>query len=45
MLSYDNEAEKGDYKHVGSRETGYRFTTPAQLLTDFWRDVDQWRPE
>jgi Family of unknown function (DUF6516) len=45
VLRYDNEAGKGDHKHVGSIETGYRFTTPAQLLTDFWRDVDEWRPK
>lgn len=45
VLRYDNEAGKGDHKHVGPIETGYRFTTPAQLLADFWRDVDQWRPE
>jgi hypothetical protein len=45
VLRYDNEAGKGDHKHVGTIETGYRFTTPAQLLADFWRDVDQWRPE
>jgi hypothetical protein len=45
VLRYDNEAGKGDHKHVGSIETGYRFTTHTQLLADFWRDVDQWRPE
>jgi hypothetical protein len=21
------------------------FTTHTQLIADFWRDVDQWRPE
>jgi hypothetical protein len=45
VLRYDNEAGKGDHKHVDGVETGYRFTTPAQLLADFWRDVDQWRRE
>ena len=45
VLRYDNEAGKGDHKHVNEVETGYRFTTPAQLLADFWRDVDQWRHE
>jgi hypothetical protein len=45
VLRYDNEAGKGDHKHVGPIETGYRFTTPAQLLADFWHDVDHWRPE
>jgi hypothetical protein len=25
------------------RERPYAFTTPAQLLADFWNDIDQWR--
>jgi hypothetical protein len=45
VLRYDNEVGKGDHKHVRSLETGYRFTTHTQLIADFWRDVDQWRPE
>jgi hypothetical protein len=44
VLRYDNEAGKGDHKHIGDIETPYRFTTPEQLLADFWLDVDQWRP-
>jgi len=43
VLRYDNEAGKGDHKHVGAEEMPYTFTTPAQLLADFWSDVDQWR--
>ena len=43
VIRYDNEAGKGDHKHIGSVETPYRFTTPDQLLMDFWQDVDQWR--
>ncbi len=43
VLRYDNEAGKGDHKHVGAEEVPYLFTTPAQLLADFWSDVDQWR--
>jgi len=45
VLRYDNEAGKGDHRHVGGSETAYAFTTPAALLADFWKDVDQWRPE
>src|SRR3984957_2570318 len=45
VLRYDNEAGKGDHKHLGAVEMAYRFTTPSQLLADFWRDVDQWSPE
>lgn len=44
VLRYDNEAGKGDHRHIGDTETPYRFTTPGQLLSDFWHDVDQWRP-
>lgn len=45
VLRYDNEAGKGDHRHTADGETRYRFTTPEQLLADFWRDVDQWRAE
>lgn len=44
VLRYDNEAGKGDHRHLGADETPYAFTTPERLLADFWRDVDQWRP-
>ncbi len=43
VLRYDNEAGKGDHKHLGEEQTPYSFTTPAQLLADFWNDVDRWR--
>ena len=39
VLRYDNEAGKGDHKHTGADEVAYPFTTPEQLLTDFWADV------
>jgi hypothetical protein len=45
VLRYDNEAGKGDHRHIGSLETPYDFTTPDALLADFWQDVDRWRPE
>lgn len=41
----DNEAGKGDNRHIGAAETPYRFTTPDALLADFWDDVETWRPE
>ena len=44
VLRYDNEAGKGDHKHLGDVEMSYSFSTPARLLADFWADVDQWRP-
>jgi hypothetical protein len=43
VLRYDNEAGKGDHRHVGDFETPYSFTTYEKLLADFWGDVDAWR--
>ncbi len=43
VLRYDNEAGKGDHKHIGEDEIPYIFTTPKALLEDFWNDVDNWR--
>jgi hypothetical protein len=40
VLRYDNEAGKGDHRHVGNTEQRYDFTTPEALLAEFWRDVD-----
>ena len=42
VIRYDNEARKGDHRHVGDREESYTFTTVDALLADFWADVDQW---
>ena len=44
VLRYDNEAGKGDHKHVDENEIPYVFTTPQALLDDFWNDVENWRP-
>ena len=44
VLRYDNEAGKGDHRHVRDREEPYSFTDPDTLLDDFWRDVTEWRP-
>jgi hypothetical protein len=44
VLRYNNEAGKGDRRHVGDREEPYAFTTIERLLEDFEasvrRDVD-----
>lgn len=45
VLRYDNEAGKGDHKHLNGREFAYRFTSVQTLLIDFWRDVDASSPE
>jgi len=34
-LRYDNEAGKGDHKHMGEREVPFVFTPPQALLDDF----------
>jgi hypothetical protein len=43
VLRYDNEAGKGDHRHVGEAEEPYDFATPEALLADFWNDVEAWR--
>lgn len=43
VVRYDNEAGKGDHRHVGANELPYTFTAPEQLLADFWQDVQNWR--
>jgi hypothetical protein len=40
---YDNEAGKGDHKHVCGREVPYGFTDLDRLLQDFRADVAAWR--
>ena len=42
VLRYDNEAGKGDHRHVGRTEEPYCFVNAEQLLADFWKDVDRW---
>jgi hypothetical protein len=43
VVRYDNEAGKGDHKHIGERETDYVFSDLDQLQRDFWDDVKAWR--
>ena len=43
VLRYDNEAGKGNHKHVQEREVPYRFIDLENLQADFWMDVDGWR--
>jgi hypothetical protein len=45
VLRYDNEAGKGDHKHVGGNESTYTFTSPEQLIDDFQRDIERWNDE
>lgn len=39
IVGFDNERGKGDHQHLGDREAPYRFTSPQQLMADFWQAV------
>jgi len=42
VLRYDNEAGKGDHRHVGVIEAPHMFNGIDQLLADFLADVERW---
>jgi hypothetical protein len=42
VLRYDNEAGKGDHKHVGNREEPYAFTDVERLRRDFLVEARTW---
>jgi hypothetical protein len=42
-LRFDNEAGKGDHKHVDEIEVTYRFTDLTTLQSDFWASVKRRR--
>jgi len=45
VLRYDNEAGKGDHRHLEQQQFDYVFTTPEQLVMDFRRDIERWNRE
>ncbi|WP_373060246.1 DUF6516 family protein [Gemmatimonas sp.] len=45
VLRYDNEAGKGDHRHLGTAERPYGFTTPDKLIADFQGDIERWNDE
>jgi|SRR5690606_14550149 len=45
VLRFDNEAGKGDHRHVDGKESPITFTDPDQLLGDFLREVMRWNDE
>ena len=45
LVGYDNEAGKGDHRHIEGREEAYIFTTVEQLVADFLADVRRLRGE
>jgi hypothetical protein len=42
VLRYDNEAGKGDHRHVGALEEVYEFVGPRELMADFLADARRW---
>ncbi|NOU01898.1 MAG: hypothetical protein HOO95_10055 [Gallionella sp.] len=36
VVGYDNEAGKGDHKHLGKRELPYQFVDVEKLVADFY---------
>jgi len=45
IVRYDNEADKGDHKHIKGREKTYRFTDVETLVADFLEDIEKARRE
>ncbi|MGH8457016.1 MAG: toxin-antitoxin system TumE family protein [Stenotrophobium sp.] len=45
VLRYDNEAGKGDHKHIGAAQRPYAFKSVEQLVADFQRDIVRWNNE
>lgn len=42
VLRYDNEAGKGDHRHLGATEAPYAFSGIDTLIADFLADVEGW---
>jgi hypothetical protein len=45
VLRYDNEAGKGDHRHVNGAEKAYKFSTLGKLFADFERDIRRQQDE
>ncbi len=45
VLRYDNEAGKGDHKHIGEVEISYTFIDTGTLIDDFMADIARWNNE
>lgn len=41
IVGYDNEAGKGDHRHLRGREEPYRFVDLETMISDFQMDVEQ----
>lgn len=43
LVRYDNEAGKGDHKHIKGIESAYNFTDKDTLIADFYKDILSFR--
>lgn len=43
VIRYDNEAGKGDHRHIGDQELPIQFVDLELLRKDFYADVRRWR--
>jgi len=41
VMRYDNEAGKGDHRHLGAIESAYSFRSVSALLGGFFADVER----
>lgn len=41
LVGYDNEAGKGDHRHVGESESPYEFVSAESFIEDFLADVEE----
>jgi Family of unknown function (DUF6516) len=39
LIRFDNEAGKGDHRHIRGKESSYKFDTPEKLVQDFLREA------
>jgi len=45
VVRYDNEAGKGDHKHIDKDEQCYIFEDVDKLINDFSEDIRRWQDE
>ena len=43
IIGYDNETGKGDHRHLRALEAAYHFVDMAQLMRDFFDDIQRER--
>ena len=43
LVRYDNEAGKGDHRHINGKEDPYAFKSVEKLLSDFQNNIDKFR--